>query len=163
MTQLSKNFTLAEMIEAGSARRLGLDDQFHPSNDIIVNLTKLCCNVLQPLKNHFVAKYPGKQVFIHIDSGYRSPRVNKAVGGAKNSDHLYGYASDTVLIVDGQRRNQELFDAVLELKLPFRQMIDEFGTEDEPAWVHISYNDKDLKHECLRARKVNGKTVYTKI
>lgn len=153
---LSKNFTLAELIEAGSARRLGLDEQFNPSDEIIVNLTKLCCNVLQPLRD--AIGHP-----IRITSGYRSPKVNKAVGGANNSDHLYGYAADIELWKDGINCNQFLFDEILRLKLPFRQMIDEFGTENEPAWIHVSYNDKDLKHEKLRARKINGKTQYTVI
>jgi zinc D-Ala-D-Ala carboxypeptidase len=151
---LSKNFALAELIEAGSARRLGLDEQFNPSDEIIINLTKLCCNVLQPLREAV-----GHSII--INSGYRSPKVNKAVGGAKNSDHLYGYAADISLYRNGKNCNQELYDTILKLKLPFRQMIDEFGSESEPAWIHISYNYKDLKRECLRARKVNGKTKYT--
>lgn len=155
-TKLSNNFTLEELIEAGSARRLGLDEQFHPSNQIIINLTKLCCNVLQPLRQAIGHS-------ITVASGYRSAKVNEAVGGAKNSDHLYGYAADIQLWIDGENKNQLLYDTILKLKLPFRQMIDEFGTDTEPAWIHISYNDKDLKHECLRARKVNGQTVYTHI
>lgn len=153
---LSKNFSLSEMIEAGSARRLGLDEQFHPSDEVIINLTKLCCNVLQPLRDALDHS-------IQITSGYRSPKVNKSVGGAKNSDHLYGYAADIQLWVNGKNKNQLIYDTVLKLKLPFRQMIDEFGSDDEPAWIHISYNEADLKHECLRARKVDGKTVYTLI
>jgi len=153
---LSNNFTLAELIEAGSARRLGLDEQFNPSPEIIANLTKLCKNVLQPLRD-------AVGTTIKVNSGYRSLKVNKAVGGAKNSDHLYGYAADIELYRNGKNCNQELFDTILKLKLPFRQMIDEFGSDTEPAWIHISYNDKDLKRECLRARKINGKTVYSKL
>lgn len=153
---LSKNFALAELIEAGSARRLGLDDQFNPSDEVIVNLTKLCCKVLQPLRE--AVGHP-----IQITSGFRSPKVNKAVGGAKNSDHLYGRAADIQLWINGQNKNQLLFDTVLKLGLPFKQMIDEFGSETEPAWIHISYDENDIKRECLRARKVNGRTVYTKL
>lgn len=154
--KLTNNFSLAELIEAGSARRLGLDAQFNPSPEIKENLRLLAVNVLQPLRDHF-----GQA--ITITSGYRSPKVNKAVGGAKNSDHLYGYAADVQLWIDGENCNQKIFDAVLALDLDFRQMIDEFGSEDEPAWIHISYNKKDNKKQCLRARKVNGKTVYTNI
>lgn len=154
--KLTTNFALAELLEAGSARRLGLDEQFNPPQHIIDNLDALATHVLQPLRDHF-----GKS--ITVTSGYRSPKVNKAVGGAKNSDHLYGMAADIQLWIDGENCNQQLFDAVLELKLPFRQMIDEFGTETEPAWIHISYNRNDNKRQCLRARKVNGKTVYSAI
>lgn len=154
--KLSKNFALAELIEAGSARRLGLEEQFNPSDEVIINMTKLCCNVLQPLREAVGSP-------IQITSGFRSPKVNKAVGGAKNSDHLKGKAADVQLWINGQNRNQLLFDMVLKLKLPFKQMIDEFGTDEEPAWIHISYDEDNLKQECLRARKVGGKTVYTKI
>lgn len=151
---LTKNFSLAELIEAGSARRLGLDEQFNPPAEIVCHLNELAHHVLQPLRDHF-----GQS--ITVTSGYRSPKVNKAVGGAANSDHLYGYAADIQLWKDGVNCNQQIFDAVLKLKLPFRQMIDEFGSETEPAWIHISYNAKDLKRQCLRARKVGGKTIYT--
>ena len=153
---LTKNFTLEELIEAGSARRLGLDEQFNPSAEIICHLNDLAKNILQPLRDAVGHS-------IQITSGYRSPPVNKGVGGAKNSDHLYGYAADIQLWINGVNKNQLLFDTILRLKLPFRQMIDEFGSETEPAWIHISYNPLDNKKECLRARKVNGKTVYTKL
>lgn len=154
--KLTKNFALSELIEAGSARRLGLEEQFNPPADIICNLNNLAKNVLQPLRDAVGHS-------IQVTSGYRSPKVNKAVGGATNSDHLYGMAADIQLWIDGKNRNQLLFDTVLKLKLPFRQMIDEFGSETEPAWIHISFKEGDNKRECLRARKVNGKTVYTKI
>lgn len=153
---LSKNFSLAELIEAGSARRLGLDDQFHPSDEIIVNLTKLCCNVLQPLRDALGHS-------IQITSGYRSPKVNKAVGGSKTSQHLTGEAADIQLWIDGKNCNQLLYDTILKLNLPFCQMIDEFGTESEPAWIHVSYSEGNNKKERLRARKVDGKTTYTHI
>lgn len=153
---LSKNFALEELIEAGSARRLGLDDQFNPPDEVVINLTKLCCKVLQPLRD--AVGHP-----IQITSGYRSPKVNKAVGGSKTSEHLTGQAADIQLWINGENKNQLLFDTVLKLGLPFNQMIDEFGTETAPAWIHVSYNEAGNKYEKLRARKVNGKTVYSKL
>lgn len=155
--KLTDNFSLAELIHAGSASRLGLPsthEQYNPSPQIIANLTALAKNVLQPLRDHF-----GKS--ITVTSGYRSPIVNKAVKGSKTSDHMEGMAGDLQLWIDGKNRNQDLFDAVLKLKLPFKQMIDEFGTEDDPAWIHISFDAKNNKRQCLRARKVNGQTAYT--
>lgn len=155
-TRLTRNFSLEEMIEAGSARRLGQDEQFNPSETIKTNLFNLCMYLLQPLRDHF-------NHAIHIVSGYRSEEVNSAVGGAKKSDHLTGKAADIQLWINGKNCNQRLFDAVVELRLPFKQMIDEFGTETEPAWIHLSFDEKNNKREVLRARKVKGKTVYTKI
>lgn len=154
--KLSQNFSLEELIEAGSARRLGLQDQFNPSPEIVNNLKLLVTHVLQPLRD--AVAHP-----ITVTSGYRSPKVNKAVGGSKKSQHLEGKAGDIQLWVNGVNRNQLLYDTVLKLKLPFCQMIDEFGEENAPAWIHISYDAKNNKKECLRARKVNNKTVYTKL
>ena len=154
--KLSNNFTLAELIEAGSARRLGLEEQFNPPADIVCNLNALAKNILQPLRDHLGHA-------ITITSGYRSPKVNKAVGGSKTSQHLEGKAADIQLLIDGKNRNQLLYNTVLQLNLPFCQMIDEFGSEDEPAWIHISYDPKNIKREKLRARKINGKTVYTRL
>lgn len=154
--KLSKDFSLAELIEAGSARRLGLDEQFNPPLDVVSNLQQLAKNVLQPLREAI-----GQE--IKVTSGYRSPKVNKAVGGSKTSDHLQGKAADIQLWVNGENKNQLLYDTILKLNLPFKQMIDEFGTEDSPAWIHIAYDKENNKRECLRARKVNNKTVYTKI
>lgn len=154
--KLSENFSLAELIEAGSARRLGLDEQFSPSEEIISNLKALVINVLQPLREAI-----GHE--IKITSGYRSPKVNKAVGGSKTSDHLFGRAADVQLFMNGENKNQFLFDTILKLKLPFKQMIDEFGDEQNPAWIHIAYDQSNNKGECLRARKINGQTTYTKI
>ena len=154
--KLSQNFSLAELIEAGSARRLGLDEQFNPPLDVIGNLQLFTKHVLQPLRDAV-----GHE--IKITSGYRSPKVNKAVGGSKTSDHLKGMASDIQLWINGVNKNQLLYDTILKLKLPFKQMIDEFGTDAEPAWIHIAYDKSNNKGECLRARKINGQTVYTKI
>ena len=153
---ITKNFSLEELIESSSARRLGIDEQFNPSKEVIQNLTLLTKHILQPLREAIGHS-------IRVTSGYRCLKINKLIGGAKNSEHVFGKAADIQLIINGKNRNQLLFDMVLELKLPFRQMIYEFGTSDEPAWIHISYSEGDNKREKLRARKVNGKTVYTKL
>lgn len=170
MRQLTKNFTLEEMVGAGSAKRLGKDEQFNPKATVVKNLYDLCKNVLQPLRDyinsnldnlfptHKKDEYP-----ITITSGYRSLPVNNGVGGAKNSDHLYGNAADIQLWMDGENCNQMLFDAVISLGLNFKQMIDEFGTDEKPAWIHISYDSDNNKKEILRAVKIKGKTVYKRI
>src|ERR1035437_6762184 len=149
MKQLTKNFTLEELIEAGSAKRLGGDEQHNPKLSIVNNLYQLCVNILQPLRDYF--SHP-----ITITSGYRSTIVNTAVGGVKNSDHLYGMAADLQLWIDSKNCNQMIFDAVIELGLDFKQMIDEFGTDENPAWIHISYDSGNNNKEILRAEKIKG-------
>lgn len=140
---LTKNFTLQEMVISSTATRLGYDNK--PSSEVIRNLRLLCANVLQPLRD--VVNRP-----VVITSGYRSADVNKAIRGAKTSQHLSGQAAD--LYVPGMRL-AEVFDILK--KLPHDQLIMEFG-----QWIHVSFTDKN-RGEQLIARLEDGKTVYSKI
>jgi hypothetical protein len=149
MKQLTEHFTLDELLESQSATRKGFTEQFSPSMDVVENLDELCEHILEPLRK--AIGYP-----IFISSGYRCERLNKSIGGAKNSQHLEGKAVD---IVDRKNGNQFIFDKIKELGLPFDQMIDEFGM----AWVHVSYDKEKQRKQILLARKDDkGKTVYIK-
>jgi uncharacterized protein YcbK (DUF882 family) len=83
---LTKNFTLAELTASNKAVELSLNEQFTPERRIVQNLTKLCTQILQPLRDKIGP--------VRITSGYRCPRLNDAVGGVKNSAHLQGLAAD---------------------------------------------------------------------
>ncbi len=124
---LSNNFTLAEMLESQAARRHNIAAQFDPPDKVIANLKALCENILQPLRDAI-------NIPIHISSGYRSSRVNEIVGGAATSQHLFGQAAD----IQGAN-NAEIFRKIINLGLPFDQLIWEYGTKDNPAWVHVSF------------------------
>ena len=124
----SKYFTLPEMLESATARRLKIAEQFNPPAEIITNLELLCKNILDPLREKCGA--------ITVTSGYRSPALNKAVKGAKSSQHMKGQAADIKGI---NCSNAELFNQIQKLKLPFDQMIWEYGTDKEPSWVHVSF------------------------
>ena len=147
--KLSKNFTLSELTKSQSATRLGLDNT--PSMTVIDNLQALVDNVLQPLRDAL-----GKP--ISISSGYRSPEVNKAIGGSATSDHTRGQAAD--IEVAGMS-NKDLAEHIRD-NLKFTQLILEFPSRNDPSagWVHVSYNSKDLKCQVLTATRVNGRTVY---
>lgn len=134
---LTENFYLAEMLESGTARRKGIQEQFNPPEDVVNNLQQLCINILQPLRD-----YIGP---ISVSSGYRCPRLNKAVNGAKNSQHLSGEAADIKGV--GQTTNKELYDAIIELNLPFDQLIWEYGTNENPSWVHVSYGPRNRRQK----------------
>ena len=82
---ISKNFTLAELCNSAAAKRFGINN--NPDDKVIKNLELLAKNILQPIRDHF-------DKAIHIVSGYRSPGLNKKVGGASNSQHLIGQAVD---------------------------------------------------------------------
>ena len=149
MTQLSKNFSLAEMTHSNTAISKGLDNT--PSADIIANLQILIDNVLQPIRDKL-----GKS--IKINSGYRSPAVNASVGGSITSDHCKGQAAD--IEVAGMA-NGDLAKWIVE-NFKFTQIILEFYTQGIPdsGWVHVSYNPDNLKCQVLTAVKQNAKTVY---
>ena len=149
MTQLSKNFSLAEMTHSNTAISKGLDNT--PSAEIIANLQILIDNVLQPIRDKL-----GKS--IKINSGYRSPAVNASVGGSITSDHCKGQAAD--IEVAGMA-NGDLAKWIVE-NFKFTQIILEFYTQGIPdsGWVHVSYNPDNLKCQVLTAVKQNAKTVY---
>lgn len=137
---LSKDFTLAEMIASVKALACDIMEQWNPPQEVIDNLGALCSNLLQPLRD---ALGP-----IHISSGWRCPRLNKLVGGVPDSWHLTGCAADTEFY--GEGGNQAIIDTVKELNLPFDQMIDEFNLK----WVHLSYSKKQCRKQMFRL--VNG-------
>lgn len=147
--KISQHLTLAELIRSESAKRLGISNM--PTPEHIENLKELAENIFEPIREHF--KHP-----IHISSGYRSQALNAAIGGSLNSQHSRGMAID--IDMDGTKiKNSAIF--MYAKTLPFDQMIWEFGTKDNPDWVHISYSPLNRK-QILYATKRNGKTIYNK-
>lgn len=149
MTQLTKNFSLAEMTKSETALRHGMDNT--PGPDELNNLLQLCANVLQPVRDHF-------QKGVKVNSGYRSPEVNAKVGGSRTSDHCRGMAAD--IEIPGVP-NVDLAKWI-EKNLKFTQLILEFYTPGIPdsGWVHVSYDPANLKNQLLTATRRDGKTVY---
>ena len=145
--QLSKNFTLKELTHSDTATRKGLDNT--PTSEALANLERLVNLILQPLRD--------KLGPIRINSGYRSYKVNKAVGGANNSQHTKGQAADIVFLKEDLYK---AFEYIKDSNLPYDQLILEFD-----SWIHISICELGNKprRQVLEANKVNGKTVYTTI
>jgi zinc D-Ala-D-Ala carboxypeptidase len=147
--RLSENLTLAEMTRSESAKRLGISNQ--PTPEHLHNMQLLAFCVFQPIRNHF--KRP-----IHVSSGYRSQALNKAVGGSRTSQHSTGQAMD--IDMDGTEiSNKQIFDFIKD-NLDFDQMIWEFGTADNPDWVHVSYSGKRNRKQILRATGSRTKPKY---
>ena len=147
--QLTKNFTLNEMTKSETALRHGLDNTPGPAE--IENLRVLCEQILQPLRDAYKRG-------IKVNSGFRHPNVNAAVGGSKTSDHCKGQAAD--IEIPGVP-NAELAKYIQDY-FDFTQLILEFYTPGVPdsGWVHVSYDPKNLKKQVMTAMKENGKTVY---
>jgi len=149
MTQLTANFSLHELTKSETALRMGFDNT--PGDVETESLRLLCENVLQPVRDHF-----GKGV--KVNSGFRSPESNAAVGGSKTSDHCKGQAAD--IEIPGVP-NAELAQWIMD-NLEYTQLILEFYTPGIPdsGWVHVSYDPGNLKKQELTAMKVAGKTQY---
>jgi zinc D-Ala-D-Ala carboxypeptidase len=147
--KLTENFSLHEMIKSETAVRRGMDNT--PTDAVIANLKVLAEKVLQPVRNHY-------KKGIKVNSGYRSPDVNAAVGGSRTSDHTRGQAADIeipgVANYDLARHIQDNYK--------FTQLILEFYTPGIPdsGWVHVSYDPANLKCQALTAMRENGKVVY---
>lgn len=147
--QLSKNLSLAEVVRSESAKRNGIKN--NPTKEHLANLVSIALNVFQPIRDHFL-------VPIHISSGYRSVALNRAVGGSNTSQHSKGQALD--IDMDGTKiTNKQVFDYIKD-NLEFDQLIWEFGTDNSPDWVHVSYAKGKNRKQILKAVRRNGKTSY---
>jgi hypothetical protein len=146
---LSANFTLKELTKSDTATRLGLDNT--PDDEALENLKTLCEKVLQPVREHFDKS-------VSVNSAYRSPESNAAVGGSKTSDHCKGMAADIEIVGVA---NADLAQWIMD-NLEYTQLILEFYTPGIPdsGWVHVSYDPNNLKKQELTATKVAGKTTY---
>lgn len=143
MTQLSEHFTLAEMTRSSTAVRKGIPN--NPPADAVKALTALCVNVLEPVRAHY-----GRPV--RVTSGYRSPRLNTAIGGSPTSQHCFGEAAD--FTVEGIS-NFAVCQWIMQ-NLRYDQLIYEFG---EGGWVHCSYSPR-MRGEEISAKKQGGRTKY---
>ena len=147
---LSKHISDKEGTYSITALRLGLDNT--PGDKEYSNMQLLAEKIFEPLR-----KYVGGP--IKINSFYRGPELNKAIGGSSKSQHCKGQAID----IDDTYRyktNAEMYKWIKE-NLDFDQMIWEFGDDNNPAWVHVSYvSEEDNRNRCLKAYKENGKTKY---
>lgn len=146
---LTANFSLHEMTKSETALRKNMPNE--PTEADIANLKLLAEKVLQPLRDHY-------GVGIKVNSGYRSPDVNAAVGGSRTSDHCKGQAADIEIAgVPNATLAQYIKDS-----LQYTQLILEFYTPGVPdsGWVHVSYDSNNLKCQTLTATKKDGKTAY---
>jgi zinc D-Ala-D-Ala carboxypeptidase len=142
---LSPHFTLAELTFSETAARAGR--AIVADEDAIANLTSLCVDVLEPLREAIGAP-------IVISSGLRPEWLNIIVGGSKTSDHMSGRAADIRAI---GFTPMEVCEIAASMNLPTNQVILEFG-----RWCHISVAPRETlpRREVLTAKSINGKTVY---
>jgi zinc D-Ala-D-Ala carboxypeptidase len=148
---LSRNFSLQELIKSDTAIRKGIDN--NPNADQIEKLKTLCEKVLQPVRDHF-----GR---VKITSGFRSPELCAAIGSSVNSQHAKAEACDFEVIgVD----NAEVADWIYK-NIQTDQLILEFYTPGEPnsGWIHASYIEFNPRAQYLRAYREDKKVKYKPI
>jgi zinc D-Ala-D-Ala carboxypeptidase len=148
---ISKHVSKKEGTFSNTATRRGIDNT--PGSKELQNMELIAEKIFEPLRK--VANGP-----IKINSFYRSVELNKAIGGSSKSQHCQGRAID-IDDVHGYMSNKEMYNYIKN-NLDFDQLIWEFGTEDNPDWVHVSYVDVDNnRRRCLQAYKDdNNKTCY---
>ena len=137
--KLSENFTRSEIEHSNTAKRLGIKNEM--SEEHLENMQNLIDNLIQPLRDGIGP--------IRISSGYRSPKLNKAIGGSSRSQHSKGEALDLQFWEKGKMNNKVIYDWVLESGVEFDQMINEF----DYSWIHISLKSKENRSQVLEAYK----------
>ena len=150
MKRISEHVSYKEGTRSVTALRMGIDNT--PDLYQLTNMQVVAENIFEPLRKW--VRGP-----IKINSFLRVPDLNQAVGGSKSSQHCEGRAID---IDDsyGHKTNAEMFEYIRE-NLDFDQIIWEFGDDNNPDWVHVSYVSEDgNRGRCLRAERINGKTQY---
>ena len=150
MDKISDHISYKEATRSNTALRRGIDNI--PDVEELENMKLLAEEIFEPLR-----KWVGGPV--KINSFYRSPELNVAIGGSKKSQHCHGQAMD-IDDTYGHRSNASMFKHI-RYHMDFDQMIWEFGDDKNPAWVHISYvSEEKNRNRCLEAYKENGKTKY---
>ena len=147
---ISEHVSYREGVFSVTATRLGVDNT--PDDEQLANMELVAEKIFEPLR-----EWVGGP--IKINSFYRGLPLNTAIGGSKKSQHMKGQAMD---IDDnyGYATNAEMYHWIKD-NLDFDQMIWEFGDDDNPDWIHISYiSEEDNRNRCLKAYREKGKTKY---
>jgi len=150
MKNISEHISYREGTFSVTAKRLGLENE--PDEKQLENMRLLAEKIFEPLR-----QYVGKP--IKINSFFRSPDLNKAIGGSSKSQHCKGQAID-IDDTYGNMKNYGMYNFIKE-NLDFDQMIWEFGDDENPDWVHVSYvSEEENRNRCLKAVRENSRTVY---
>ena len=153
MDKISKHISYKEATRSATALRLGIENI--PNEYELQNMEMVAKKVFEPLREAVDAP-------IKINSFFRCEELNKAIGGSSKSQHCQGRAID-IDDIYGHVSNAFMYYYIKD-NLDFDQLIWEFGTDDSPDWVHVSYVDEDSNRKrCLKAYREDGKTKYKDI
>ena len=136
---LSKNFTLEELVFSPTAIRNKFVEQSNPPANVVDNLTVLCNKVLEPIRAKFGVTL--------VSSAYRCPRLNTKVKGSPSSHHMLGMAAD----INFGKNNKKLYEFIRD-NLKYTQLIWEYGSDENPDWVHVAFDANNLSMVETRIR-----------
>lgn len=141
---------MSELTRSSTAKRKGINNE--PSEAVRAKLRFLVNELLQPMRD--------KLGPIRVTSGYRSPKLNRAIGGSTKSQHCKGEAVDLQFFEKGLMRNKIMYDYLIENEIEFDQLINEFDF----SWIHLSVKKKGNRNRILEAYKdEDGDTCYKEI
>ena len=147
---ISEHISYKEGVYSATATRRGIDNT--PNDEQLANMELIAEKVFEPLR-----EWVGGP--IKINSFFRSVELNKAIGGSSKSQHCHGQAidiDDTYKVV----ANSDMYDYIKN-NLDFDQLIWEFGDDNNPNWVHVSYvSEEDNRNRCLKAYREQGRSKY---
>ena len=147
---ISKHISYKEGVYSNTAIRRGIEND--PNDEQLANMELIAEKIFEPLREWVNGP-------IKINSFFRSVKLNKAIGGSSKSQHCHGQAidiDDTYIVV----ANSDMYDYIKN-NLDFDQLIWEFGDDNNPNWVHVSYVSKeDNRNRCLKAYKEQGRSKY---
>ena len=150
MTKISKHVSYKEGVRSRTADRMGLDNT--PNNLQLKCMKDIAEGLFEPLR-----KWVGGP--IKINSFFRGEPVNTAIGGSKYSQHMKGQAMD-IDDTFGHKTNAEMYHYIKD-NLDFDQLIWEFGDDENPNWIHVSYvTHRENRKKLTIAKRINGKTRY---
>ena len=153
MEKISKHISYGEGVYSTTALRRNIAN--NPNEEQLENMKLIVEKIFEPLRK-------GVGGPIKINSFFRGPKLNSAIGGSATSQHCKGQAMD-IDDTFGHKTNAEMYHYIKD-NLDFDQMIWEFGNDDNPNWVHVSYVSPEKNRKvCLKAYKKNGRTKYMKI
>ena len=150
---ISKHISYKEGVYSNTATRRGIDNT--PGNEQLDNMELIANEIFEPLR-----EWVGGP--IKINSFFRCPELNTAIGGSKSSQHMKGQAMD-LDDTFGYKTNAEMYHYIKD-NMDFDQLIWEFGDNENPNWIHVSYVTHRANRKKLTvAFKKNGRTAYENI
>ena len=151
MNNISKHVSYKEGTHSNTATRRNIDNI--PDDYQLANMNAVALNIFEPLREWVEGP-------IKINSFFRSPDLNTAIGGSSKSQHCEGRAID-IDDTFGHKTNAEMYNYIKE-NLNFDQLIWEFGNDTNPDWVHVSFvSNEQNRNRCLKAERKDGKAVYS--